>query len=275
MRRRIMFLDGMFIPASETMTKTLSPGLLTGRGVFETMRAYNGSIFAFHEHCRRLFEGLRKLNIEAPCSQEKMQGYLYCALRSNKLKNGRLRLTIWQSKQGPRMSVIATEYHPFSKTKYREGFKTVVSSLRRDERHLSCDVKSIEYLPLFIERRKAKTKGKDEAILLNRKGYICEGSYTNIFLIKDKILYTPSLACGCLKGITRQFVLKIAKETHLPCKEMQILLNQLLGADEAFLTNSLLEIMPLTFVGNKRIGQGQAGPLTKLLSSKYHALTQE
>lgn len=275
MRKKMLFLDGVMTSVTKTFVDNLSPGVLLGKGVFETMRSYGGVIFALDAHLARLDQGLKTLKMKSPYSTDEITHYLYSSLKTNRLKNARLRLTLWEANRRVKISIIAFPYQPYSQSKYARGFKAVFSDTRRDEHSkLSC-IKSINYLPFILALRRAKEKGNDEAIFLNRGGYLAEGSRSNIFFVKKSKLYTPGLATGCLNGITRQVVLKVARAMKVDCKEVAVVPGALLDADEAFLTNSLVEIMPLTAIEGKKIGNGKAGPLTCKILAKYRKLTQK
>ncbi len=269
MEKKVIFLDGLMIPATQAWVKMLSPGILSGAGVFETMRSYKGEIFALKQHLQRLYDGLKILKIQPPCLRKEMISYLNESLKVNNLKNARIRLIVWTAKKKTRISIAAFSYHPLLKEKYNQGFKAIFSDIRRDENAISSRIKTVNYLPLLMAQRKAKARGNDEAILLNSRGFVVEGSKTNIFYIKDKKLYTPALKSGCLNGITRQIVLKLAKKMDLQVSERLILPDNLFEADEAFLTNSLIEVMPLTVAQGQVIGSGKAGSLTKKVLKTY------
>jgi branched-subunit amino acid aminotransferase/4-amino-4-deoxychorismate lyase len=123
-----------------------------------------------------------------------------------------------------------------------------------------------------ISFQAAKKAGFDEAVILNELGYITEGTRSNIFFIKDKQLCTPALTCGCLPGITRQAVFALAKECHLDLCEGKFTLRDLAQAEEAFLTNSLMGVMPLTSLNRQSIGQRKCAKITKIILKKYHCL---
>ncbi|MDD3374252.1 MAG: aminotransferase class IV [Candidatus Omnitrophica bacterium] len=269
MEKKVIFLDGFMIPVTHSWSKMLSPGILSGAGVFETMRSYQGEVFAFEEHLKRLYDGLKTLKMIAPCTKKEMIKYLKASLEANKLKNARIRLMVWKAKEKTRISIAVFPYHPFSKDKYNQGLKAIFSDIRRDEESVTSRIKTVNYLPLLMAQRKAKARGNDEAILLNRKGFVVEGSKSNIFFVKDQKLYTPALKSGCLNGITRQIIIKIAHKMDMDCKEVLVLPDDLIEAKEAFLTNSLMEIMPLTFVQGKMIGSGKAGPVTNKILRAY------
>lgn len=275
MPRRWIFLDGQMVSGDEIFLEELSPCVLKGQGVFETMRAYQGEIFLLQEHLDRLFRGLKVLKIKFPDSGKTITRRVYETLRRSRLKNARVRLTVWKGKGRPRISVIAFPYRPYSIGKYKEGFQASVSDVRRDETSVLTRVKSIDYRFFLKAYQKAVRQGRDEAILLNRKGELVEGTRTNIFFVKKGILFTPGLKCGCLNGITRQEILRLAREKGIPCSAGAKGLPCLLNCDEAFLTNSLIGIMPLTSLEGKRIHKGEAGPVTTELTQCYKKSTPE
>ena len=127
----------------------------------------------------------------------------------------------------------------------------------------------------ILARMAARAAGCDEAILLNEQGYLAEGSTTNIFLMNNRELVTPSLESGVLPGITREVVLEIARASNIKTLERQVELKELIEAEEAFITNSILELMPLTRFESKPIGTGKPGQLTKELLAAYRKLVDE
>lgn len=266
---RSIFLDGQIIPTKEPLVASLSPWVLSGRGVFETMRSYHGKIFLVDEHLKRLFCGLEDLRIKVPYGGDEIKRYLSVVLESNKLKDARLRLTVWRGKTNVRISIIAWPYKAQEKEKYQKGFTAIISHIRQDTITKRPNIKSIDYLFFLKAYRLAKVKGKDEAVLVNSQGFLVEGSRSNIFLVKDQGLYTPSLASGCLNGITRKTVLHIARGLKIKCREILVSPKDLFEAQEAFFTNSLIELMPLTAVNNKKIGRGTMGPITGRLLKAY------
>lgn len=272
MRNKMMFLDGYLVPEKKSLVQSLTPGILSGKGVFETMRSYDGKIFALKEHLHRMRLGLKALGIALPLSEEKIRFYIYRALVSNRLKNARVRLTVWQGSKTARISIIVLSYQSHAPLKYRRGFKGIISDIRYDRADISPHVKSINYLSLMAASRQARKSGNDEALLLNSKGYVVEGSRTNIFFIKGKILCTPDLLSGCLRGITRQQVLAIGPKLGLKTKQVLAKPEDIFSADEAFLTNSLLGIMPLTSLQGRLIGQGRMGPWTEKILNSYAKL---
>ena len=275
MQKRIIFLDGAFVPSGPSFLAALSPGILVGKGVFETMRAYEGTIFAPEKHLSRFSGGLKAFKIKTPYSPKRITELLYQTLYANHLKNARLRLTAWKAGYHARLSIIALPYRPFSQKKYHHGFRAKVSKLWHHQNPRYPRVKSIDYRPFLFAFHRSQAQGNDEVIFLNRQGYLTEGSRSNIFFAKDNVLYTPSLACGCLNGITRQIVLKSAKRIGITYKEVRVPVAALFQADEAFLTNSLMEIMPLTYLGGRKIATGKIGKLTSRIMRSYRKIVKD
>jgi len=170
---------------------------------------------------------------------------------------------------GPTVLITAKDFVPPSPEEYELGFKAVLSSLRRNSHSPLSRLKSTCYLDNILARTEAKAAGCDEAILLNESGYLAEGSTTNVFLVSKGDLITPSLESGVLAGITREAVLEIAQALNVSTVEREVETRELSEAEEAFVTNSLLEIMPLTWLDRKPIGTGKPGQLTKRLMAGY------
>ena len=168
-----------------------------------------------------------------------------------------------------RIAIVGEESKGYSPGRYSKGFKVIVSKTRRPKTRFS-HIKSMDYgcfRKAFIE---AKEKGCDEAILLNNRNELVEGSRTNIFFVKKGILYTPATHCGCLNGITRRIVLRLARQMDIPCKSVIADVSVLRQADEAFVTNAVMGVMPLTVVEGQAIGRKGAGPVTKKLLNAYY-----
>jgi branched-chain amino acid aminotransferase len=291
----IIYLNGYLVPRSEARLSPFDHGFLYGCGLFETMRAYDGRIFRLDRHLSRLRrsaetlglshdviasggpdsernerEGAAKQSLEAACLE---------TLGANKLKDARVRLTVTAGEgdvtpdpstcSGPTILITAKAFVPPPREKYEVGFKTVLSSLRRNSYSPLSRLKSTCYLDNIVARMEAKAAGCDEAILLNEQGYLAEGSITNIFLVSKGNLITPSLETGVLAGITREAILEIAQDSNISAVEREVELEELREAEEAFVTNSLLEIMPLTWFDRMPVGTGKPGQLTRKLMAGY------
>lgn len=268
-----IYLDGKFVDEKEARVSIFEPGFLYGQGAFETMRAYNKKIFRLDSHIERLLKSLPLLEIKIRQGAEALKEAVLKSLSENNLKDAYVRLTAWQGTDGGHVAVFAKSYDFLQKEDYLKGFRAAISkTYRQNEFSPLSGIKSANYLPMLLVYRQAKAKGYDEALLLNTQGFLSETSRANIFFIKDNCLITPSLDCGCLPGITRDTVLSIAAKEKIQCLEAKVSPEELKKADEAFLTNSLIEVMPLVAVDDKSILAGKPGNITELILKRYRSL---
>jgi len=203
-------------------------------------------------------------------------------IQANKLSDARVRITISTGEGGmvpdpstcskPTVLILAEHYKPYPEQVYQKGFRAVVSSIRRNSQSPLSRLKSANYLESILARQEARAAGVDEALCLNEKGLLAEASMSNIFLVTDGILRTPGLESGILPGITRETILELASQPGINTLEHDIRLDDVFQAQEAFLTNSLIEVMPLTEIEGKAIGSGRPGPLTQRLMAAYKKL---
>jgi len=272
MTQPILFLNGRITPAGRERLERLAPWHLKGKGVFETMRAERGKVLFLREHLQRLSRGLRRLGIKAPCSLSEIRGVLAKMLRQSRLSKARVRLTVWQEGRSRQVSVIVAAYRPCAPGQYRRGWKIAVCPRRLVAGKRDPAVKSIDHGFFHRASALAVRQDRDDALILNQRDELVECSRANLFFVKGRTLFTPSLACGCLRGITRAAVLKLARTLSLSCRQGRFHLADLLSAEEAFVTSSLIEVMPLTLVGDKRIGSGKRGRVTSNIMRKYRGL---
>ena len=283
----IVYINASLVPRSEARISVFDHGFLYGYGLFETMRAYGGNIFLLDRHIARLKKSAESIGInlvgidlEKACRD---------TLAANGLQSARVRLTVshgdsadfpWlEAENRPTVVVTARDYRPFSSQVYGRGFKAGMSSYRRSRSSSLSGIKSTNYLVNVLARREATLGGLDEAILLNEDGYITEGSTSNIFFIKSSGLVTPPLESGILPGITRALVMEIAGTLGISVAEDNIFPADLHRFNEAFLTGSVMEIMPLVAVRERdgkviTIGSGKPGEITRRLMLGYRNFTQ-
>ena len=286
----IIYLNGRLIPRSKAKLSPFDHGFLYGYGLFETMRAYQGYIFRLDRHLTRLRRSAQSLGLihsilNVVEGKQSLGTACMETLEANKFKNARLRLTVSAGEgdmmpdpstcSSPTVLITARNLVPLPPEKYASGFKAALSSLRRNSQSPLSRLKSTCYMENILARMAARAVGCDEAILLNEQGYLAEGSTANIFLASNGELVTPSLESGVLPGITREAVLEIARASNIKTLERQVELKELIEAEEAFVTNSILELMPLTWFEGKPIGTGKPGQLTKKLIAAYKELVGE
>lgn len=262
----IIYLNGRFVSAEEAKISVLASGFLQGLGVFETMRADKNKIIGLDYHLSRIKSGASFIGLRVPYSAEGLKRIIYRALCLSSYTDNYIKLTIWKDIKGTGILVIVKKYHSYSAQKYRQGFSAGISSLRQSEANLFSRLKTTNRLLYELGFQQAKQKGFDEALILNDRGYITEASRSNIFFVKGNELWTPSLECGCLAGVTRRIIFEQAKKYKIPVNEGRFTLSDLYEADEAFLTNSGMGVMPLVRVEKRLINNGKPGKLTEFFN---------
>jgi len=280
----IVYLNGSLLPRSEARISVDNHGFLYGYGLFETMRAYNGKIFLLEQHLKRLNESAEVIGLGSGLAGIDLAGACRDTLKANSLDDARIRLTVtggesdsfpWSDSGGsPTVVITARPYTPFPVEKYKQGYKVFLATVRRSRESSLSRVKSTSYLLSVLARKEAAANGLDEALLLNDDGYIAEGGGSNTFFVKSSRLVTPSLESGILPGITREVVIELADELGTAVTEGTVGMAIIRQCDEAFLTNSMIEIMPLTEArdssGNTvTVGGGKPGPITRQLMAAY------
>jgi len=261
----IIFNNSYQRAGTKTLDK-LAPGALGGRGVFETMLVVNRHVLFFNEHMLRMKRGLTLYKMSAPASNQKIHRYIQSLLRKNKLQNARLRVSAYREKGRRNFNIVVQKKSTVS----AGGIRIFVSSKIRNRTKYS-HIKSINYTLFKQALAEAKKSGFDEAVLLNAKGEVVEGATSNIFYVKNAIIFTPPVHCGCLNGVTRNAVLKLARLRGYSCRIKAFKTEQLLNADEVFVTNSLVGILPVLKINQYKIKQGRAGAVTKELILWYKA----
>lgn len=269
----IVFLNGKFIPKEDAEVSALEPGFLYGWGLFETMRSYNGRIVYFGQHLERIKNSCQLIAIKFPYPTIKLKEIIKKTVEINGFEDSYVKLIISKSERGAEVLVIVKRYAPYPQKKYRLGLRACIAGFRQNELSIFARLKTNNRLLYQLACSQAKNKDFDEAVILNNRGYITEGSRSNIFLVEDNEIFTPSLECGCLDGITRRVVFDLAKKHSLKIYEGNFTVQDLYQADEAFLTNSLMGVMPLASVEHRRIGTGiNKYKLTGLFMKKYNLL---
>ena len=274
---RWIYLNGELVQQETATVSALDRGLLYGYGLFETMRSYGGRVFRLEEHYQRLRDGAARLAMDVPLTLRELSDAVEAVLDRNELRDARVRLMLTAGAEGAAGSVIllAREVTEYPRQLYRRGMSALVTSMRRNETSFLSGVKSLNYLDNLLAREEARRQGADEAILLNTRGFVAEGSASNVFLVLDGRLVTPNLSSGCLAGITRQAVLELASAAGLEPVESEVEPSAFEDASEAFLTGSVMEVMPLTRLDDGPIGSGRPGPVTGRLHRLYREMVRQ
>jgi len=281
---KVIWKNGTYEKWEDTSVHILSHTMHYGTGCFEGVRAYNTekgpAIFRLEDHTNRLFEAANKLSINIPYSPEEINQVQKEIFAKNDLKEGYLRpivflgsesLGIRATELSVNVAVAAWEWPSYMSPEAKEaGISIIKSSYEQYSNPLHSGYKIIgTYINSTMALHEAINKGADEALLLDKNGFISEGSGENIFLIKDNIISTP-LTDHCLNGITRQSVIQIAKDLGYQMIEKDLTYDDLLSSDEAFFTGTAVEITPISKIDENQIGIGSRGPITEKLQTTYN-----
>ena len=281
--KKFIWKNGEFENWDDSNVHILSHTLHYGTGVFEGVRAYkteNGpAIFRLSEHTSRLFDAASKINIKIPFSKDELNIIQCNILNQNNLNEGYIRPIVYLGNEGlglrakdlsVNVAVAAWEWpsymDPIAK---EEGISVIKSSYKQYENPLHSGNKIIgTYFSNTMALHEALDKGADEAIMMDMNGFISEGSGENVFIIKDEVVFTPTID-HCLNGITRQSVIQMAKDLSIEVHEKDLRYEDLKNADEAFFTGTAVEITPITKLDQSRINDGKRGPITKILQDSF------
>ena len=276
--KRIVCLNGNLLNENEVYISPFSRGLHYGDGVFETLRAYEGGFFRFESHVIRLIDGLKLLRIETCLNSSELCNTVKKVLHANNLSDACVKIIAFRSgPEGPSplpglkatIMVSAVPFDTKKKLLYEKGISGYFVSIRRNNHSPVASIKSLNYLDNILGRLEAGDNSADEALFLNVQGMVAEGATSNIFIIKHGAVITPPVKDGVLPGITRKAVLQTALDTGIQCLEQSFCREDVFDADEAFLTNSLMEIMPLVSVNGQPVGNGNPGKITGQFINKY------
>lgn len=278
----IVYLNGSLAPREKARISPFDYGFLYGYGLFETVRAYSGRVLRLEQHMARLDRGAQILRLSQKLAAFDLKMAIYDVLKANGLSDARVRLTVSAGEgepigdldtcEAPTVFIVAQPVSSHLQQASRTGYKAIISRWRQPSQPSPAGVKSLNYLRSVLARAEAKQAGADEALQLNDRGYLGEGTTSNVFLVKSGRLATPSLESGVLPGVTRDVVKELAGALHLDLEERELSLDDLLKADEAFLTSAVIEVMPLTLVDGAPIGAGKPGPLTGRLAAAFREL---
>lgn len=271
------WVDDGLVEASEARVSVFDRGFRTGEGVFETLRAYGTHPFRLDAHLERAAAGAETLGFELPAH---VRDAVVETTRANAIEGEDLavRVTITPGQLDPAATfppaddtvpaptvVVTANVLRYGSEMYRDGVSATVVPWSRE----IPQVKAVSYLAASLARREAIRQGADEALLTDQRGMVLEGSYSNIFAVIRGVLVTPPLEAGILAGVTRAVTLDVAATEGLNVEERPLSVSELVEADEAFLTASTREIVPLVRMAGRIVGNGRPGPMTAALHEGY------
>jgi branched-chain amino acid aminotransferase len=277
-----IFLNNKFVPREEARVSVFDHGFLYGDGIYETLRAYGGRIFMLQQHLTRLQRSAKLIGLEIPIAEKDWPNLLSDAIARNGLRDAYLRITVSRGTgeigldpglcPKPTVVIIAKPFQAYPAHLLARGVSLVTTSVHRNlATALSPQIKSLNFLNNILAKQEATKAGAFDGVMLNAEGHLTECTTSNIFFVQHGRLCTPSVACGILDGITREVVLTLAKERGMPTEESAYMPEALRQAEECFLTNTTMELMPVRDVDQHLVGTGKPGPLTLALHEQFRA----
>lgn len=275
-----IWLQDKLVDEQDAKVSVFDHGLLYGDGVFEGIRVYGGKIFECQAHLKRLYESARAIRLAIPMTAERMNDALQQTVAANNISDGYIRLMVTRGVgdlginpdncREATVIIIASSIRLYSEEFYETGMKVVsVATVRNHP--LSCppQVKSMNYLNNIMAKIEANLAGAGEAIMYNHLGYVAEASGDNIFIVRNGTLIAPPVEAGSLDGITRQIVMKLARQEGIATVEKNLTRFDLYVADEMFLTGTAAEVIGVVEMDGRTIGNGTPGPMTRRLRKLF------
>jgi branched-chain amino acid aminotransferase len=285
MKADTIWLDGKLVPWDDAQVHVLTHALHYGVGVFEGIRAYRtadgrSAVFRLREHLQRLYDSAHIVLMEIPVPIEKLHEACLEVMRSNKLAEGYIRPVAFfgygalgVGAQNPvQVAIGAWPWSAYlGEEGLKKGIRAKVSSFTRMHVNVNMVRAKVtgQYVNSFLATREAAMAGYDEAILLDTEGYVAEGAGENLFIVKDGVITTPPLSSAVLAGITRDTILKIARDLGVTVVEQKFTRDTMYLADEMFMSGTAAEVTPVREVDNRRIGTGSPGPVTRKVQETF------
>lgn len=284
---RLVWLNGQTMPLEGATTSVADHAHLYGDGLFEGIRIYGGKVFKLDEHLARLYHGCRFLGYEMSIGFDELKRTLLDVCRQSEIADGYIRLNVTRGTglgldpknidRTPNVMIMVSTLALYPPEAYENGLEVVTTSLRVIPPDcLDPRVKCIgRYASNILAKAEANRAGAGEGLMLNGQGYLAECTGDNLFLIQGKTIRTPHPACGILEGITRNTVMQLARDAGYTVEEAFMTPFDVYTADEAFLTGTAAEVIPMVTLDSRPIGDGLPGPITRDLIARFRAHTAE
>lgn len=276
-----VFLNDKLVDIDKACVSVTDSGFLYGAGVFETMRSCNGAVFALKDHLDRLFFSAKALSISNTYDRKYITDAVYQTLKANKLTDARLRLTLTggpmsssEEKPKPTLLITAVKLESYPAEYYKNGVLVVLCPFKQNVSEPTYGHKTISYFARMIALKQARQKGAAEALWFTVDNRLAEGCISNVFLVKDSVLYTPPIKTPILAGVARKTVCQIALKNSIELVEKDLYIADCLEADEIFLTNVIMQVMPISKVEKHTVGGGKPGPMAKRLQKYFNELVK-
>ena len=283
----VVWIDGRLVAPDEAMVSVYDHGLLYGDGVFEGIRVYGGRIFKLASHMDRLWGGCDAIRLAPALSRTALEAALREAVAASGLKDAYIRLVLTRGKGSlglnpnhcPRSGtiIIVDRINLYPRDMYEQGMPIIVAKRPRIPAEcLDPAIKSLNYLNNILAKVEAIDAGVHEAIMLNTQGFVSECTGDNVFAIRDGQIATPPVSAGILRGVTRRFVIDtLAPALGLKVAERAMKVDELVAAEEVFLTGTAAEVIGVSSIDGRKIGSGVVGPLTKRLEAEFKRIVSK
>ena len=277
-----VFLNDKLIDIDKACLSVTDSGFLYGAGLFETMRSHNGVVFALADHLDRLFFSASSLSINNPYEKGYITDAVYKVLRANKLTDARLRLTFTngpmaeaEQDRKPTLLITATKFRSYPPEYYKNGVLVILCPFRQNPDEPTCGHKTTNYYSRMIALNMAHQRRAAEALWFTTDNHLAEGCISNVFLVKDSVLYTPPIETPVLAGVARKTICQLALKNSIELTEKDLAIDDVLAAHEIFLTNVIMQVMPITRVEKHAVGDGKVGPTVKKLQRGFAELVED
>lgn len=280
-----VYLNGRIVPASEAHIGIYDHGFLYGDGVFEGIRAYDGRVFKLDEHVRRLYHSALALAIEIPLTQDAFRSEILQTVRASGLRSCYIRVSVSRGtglgldpkhiERDPTIVISTQQLRLYPQSMYDDGLEVVTASTRVPPAVcIDPQIKSLgRYINNILAKMEANRVGAGEALMLNMAGNVAEATGDNLFVVRSREIATPPTSEGALVGITRRTVIGLAAAMGIPVRETPLTLYDCYTCDEAFLTGTAAEVIPMVRLDNRSIADGRPGPITRSITEAFRACT--
>jgi branched-chain amino acid aminotransferase len=275
-----IWLDGRLVDEADAKVSVFDHGLLYGDGVFEGIRIYDGRVFELKAHLRRLYESAKMIRLEIPLDRGDLEDATKKTVETNGITDGYIRLVVTRGvgtlglnpfvceKSG--LFIIADKIQPYAEELYETGMKVIsATTVRNHPLALPPQLKSLNYLNNIVAKLEALDSGAAEAIMYNHEGYVAEATVDNVFIVREGVLYTPPVEAGALEGVTRNLIIRLARQENLEVVEKNLTRCDLYTCDEFFLTGTAAEVIGIVEIDARTVGDGKPGPITKRMREKF------
>lgn len=279
MTEKNVYLNGAIVPASQAKIGISDSGFLHGASAFTTMLAHNAKVFRLDAHLRRLTATVARFSLRAQTSSEELRRGVAELLEANGLSDARVRITLTPGEVGaesPTTLITAEALPEYPRRWYEQGMSVGVSSFKQSAEYPTTGFKTGCFFPRVLALQEAASKGLDEAIWYTSDNHLAEACFCNVFLVLCGEVRTPPLDMPVLGGIVREAVIELCEPLKLQCDDRTLLtVNEMLAADEVFLTSSCSGVRPVVRVEGHGVGDEKPGPVTRRIMSAYRDLLED